>query len=114
MLLLVPKEVKLGLSLFVLLFFALLVALLDGFQLGLQFNYFVCLFCFLSFKLGDALLQVSLSVLGLQLLTHGERDGANKTVTISLLTSGKESGRLQSSFLFRHELSAGANRAPLH
>ena len=69
---LVLEELKFLLALFVLHLFALAVALLDGLDLGLQFDDLVLLLGLAGLKVGDTLLEVGLAVLGLELLAHGE------------------------------------------
>ena len=83
MLLLVLKEVKLPSAFLLLLFFALGVASLDRLKLRSQLNYFVRLFCLFGLELGDSLLQIGLSVLGLQLLAHSECYGALNSRKVS-------------------------------
>jgi hypothetical protein len=51
---------------------ALSVLLFDSLNLALQFNYFVFLFCPFCLELSYTLLEVSFSVLSLQLLAHRE------------------------------------------
>lgn len=70
--LLVLEELNLLLALLGFDFLALDVALVNGVDLSLQFNNFVILFCAFGLELGNALLEVRLSVLSLQLLAHGE------------------------------------------
>ena len=48
------------------------IARLDSLDLALQLNYFVGLFFLFGLELSDALLEVSLTVLSLELLAHGE------------------------------------------
>lgn len=70
--LLVLEELNLLLALLGFDFLALDVALVNGVDFGLQFNNFVILFRAFGLELGNALLEVRLSVLSLQLLAHGE------------------------------------------
>jgi hypothetical protein len=80
MLLLVLEELDLAGALLVFLFLAFGVATLNGRQFRSQLNYFVCLFCFLGLQLSDSLLEIGLSVLRLELLSHRERYRAMKAV----------------------------------
>ena len=70
--LLVLEELDLFFALLGLDFLALNVALVNGVDLGLQFNNFVILFCTFGLELSNALLKVRLAVLSLELLAHGE------------------------------------------
>jgi len=73
-LLLVFQELYFLLSLLSLNFLALSVTLVDSFNLRFQFAHFVFELGLLVLELLDCLLQVGLSVLGLQLFSHGESD----------------------------------------
>ena len=73
--LLVPEELDLSITLLAFDFLALLVALVDGFDLRLQLRNLVLKLRLLVLELLDGLLQVGLAVLSLQLLAHRERDG---------------------------------------
>jgi len=79
---LVLEELKFLLALLILDFFALRVALFDSLDLCLQLDDFVLLLGLARFKVGNALLEVSLTVLGLELFAHGE---GNRTLVKSLV-----------------------------
>ena len=80
MLLLIFKELELLFSLKVFHSFAFSIALFNCLDFSFQFNYSVFLLCFLSFKFRDSFFKVSLTMLSLQLLSHGEGDGTKKAV----------------------------------
>ena len=65
-------------------FLALAVSLFDGFDFGLELNYFVFLFCLLGLELCNAFLKVCFAVLSLQLLSHCE----GHTALVEGLVSG--------------------------
>ena len=69
---LVVEELNLFCALFGLNLATRGIARLNGLNLALQLDYFVGLLFLLGFELGDSLLEVSLAVLSLQLLAHGE------------------------------------------
>ena len=69
---LIVEELDLLGSLFGLDLAARFIFRLNGFDLALQLNHFVRLLLFLRIKLHDALFEVSLTVLCLQLLAHCE------------------------------------------
>ena len=72
---LVIEELNLFLAFLGLNLAARSIARLDSLNLALQLNHFVRLLLLLSFKLCDALLEVGLAVLSLELLAHGEGNG---------------------------------------
>ena len=73
---LVVEELNLFLALLALDFAPRGIARLDGLDLALKLDHFVRLLLLLGLELSNALLKVSLTVLGLQLLAHGEGYGA--------------------------------------
>lgn len=81
---LVLEELKLLLTLLILDFLALRVALFDSLDLCLQLNDFVLLLSLARFKVSNALLEVSLTVLSLELFAHGK---CNRTLVESLVCS---------------------------
>ena len=70
--------VHLGLALLRVDLSARVTTLVDGLNFAFQFNNFVCLGFLFGFKLVDAPIQISLTMLSLQLLTHRECNGAAK------------------------------------
>lgn len=72
---LIVKELNLFLALLRFNLATRSVARLDGLNLRLQFDYFVRLFFLFGFEFHNALLEVGLAVLSLQLLAHGEGYG---------------------------------------
>ena len=73
--LLVLQEFELLLTLLIFYFFTFSIALLDGLDLGLELNDLVLLFGLSGLEVGDSLLEISLTVFGLELLAHSEGDG---------------------------------------
>ena len=73
---LVVEELNLFLALLALDLAPRGIARLDGLDLALKLDHFVRLLLLLGLELNDALLKVSLTVLGLQLLAHGKGHGA--------------------------------------
>ena len=72
MLFLVAEELNLLVALLALNLLALFVSLVNGVDLGLELAHLVLQLRLLVLKLLDSLLEVSLAVLGLQLLAHGK------------------------------------------
>jgi hypothetical protein len=75
MTLLILEELNLVLSLLGFNLLSLSISLLDGLDFRLQFRYFVFQLSLFMLELLDGLLEVSLSVLSLELLPHGEGHG---------------------------------------
>ena len=67
---------------------ARLIARVNCLDLASQLNNFVRLLLFLGVKFGDALLKISLTVLGLKLLAHGKSNRATQyNIQVSTLSS---------------------------
>lgn len=79
------EVISLRLSLLVVHFPARATPLVDCMQLAAELDYFVCLLLLLRFVLGDALVKLRHAVLGLELLTHGERYGTRRKFKIGHL-----------------------------
>lgn len=62
---LILEEFKLLIALFVLNFFAFSIALLNGLDLGLEFNNLVLLLGLSGLEVGDSFLKIGFAVLGL-------------------------------------------------